>query len=84
MKNHVPKTTICVIFGLSEFSILHFGLCNTAETFQRFMNAILCNIPFCFVYLDDILIFSQNEAEHKVNLRMLFEILNAYELAVNP
>lgn len=40
-------------------------------------------LPFCFVHLNDIVIFSQNEAEHKAYFRMLFEILNAYGLTMN-
>jgi hypothetical protein len=35
-------------------------LCNTARTFQRFMDDVLQGLDFCFAYLDDILIFSQS------------------------
>ena len=43
-----------------------FGLTNAPATFQRFMNDTLHEYldEFCVVYLDDILIFSQTEAEH--------------------
>jgi hypothetical protein len=33
-----------------------FGLRNAAQTFQRFMDAILRGLDFCFAYVDDILV----------------------------
>ncbi|KAG8182876.1 hypothetical protein JTE90_024619 [Oedothorax gibbosus] len=67
--DHIQKTAICTPFGLFEFPFLNFGLCGAAQTFQRFMNEILGNLDFCYVYLDDILIFSSSEEEHKkINL----------------
>lgn len=37
----------------------------------------------CRLYLDDILIFSETENEHKVHLRAVFQKLNAYGLTLN-
>ncbi|KAG8175362.1 hypothetical protein JTE90_018042 [Oedothorax gibbosus] len=81
--DHIQKTAICTPFGLFEFPFLNFGLCGAAQTFQRFMNEILGNLDFCYVYLDDILIFSSSEEEHKVHLRHVLERLNSYGLTVN-
>ena len=80
---HIQKTAVCTPFGLFEFPYLNFGLCGAAQTFQRFMNEILGEYSFCFVYLDDILIFSQNEDEHKVHVRMVLNKLNQYGLTIN-
>lgn len=80
---HIPKTAVCTPFGLFEFPFLNFGLCGAAQTFQRFMNEVLGELNFCFVYLDDILIFSDNEADHKLHLRMVCEKLSQYGLTVN-
>lgn len=80
---HIPKTAICTPFGLFEFPYLNFGLYGAAQTFQRFVNEILGTFPFCFVYLDDILIFSETEDKHKTHLRMVFQKLNDYGLTIN-
>jgi hypothetical protein len=37
---------------------MSFGLRNAAQTFQRFMDEELRGLDFCFVYLNDILVFS--------------------------
>ena len=44
-----------------EFLRLPFGLRNARITFQRMMDQILGGLPFCFVYVDNILIFSPDE-----------------------
>ena len=60
----IPKTAICTPFGLFEFTRMTFGLCNAAQTFQRFIHSVLRNLEFCFVYLDDVLVASSTESEH--------------------
>ena len=44
-----------------------FGLTNTPATAQRFMNDTLREYLdlFCIVYIDDILIYSNNKREHQ-------------------
>ena len=44
-----------------------FGLCNAPATFQSMMNGILHDYVdrFALVYLDDIIIYSQDWQEHK-------------------
>jgi hypothetical protein len=37
---------------------MSFGLHNATQTFQRVMDGVLKGFDFCFVYLDDILVFS--------------------------
>jgi len=39
---------------------------------------------FYVVYLDDILIFSESEAEHDEHLRQVLERLRKYSLYTNP
>ncbi len=52
-----------------------FGLCNAPATFQRLMNTVLKDglDRFVTVYLDDILVFSPDEATHEEHLRWVFE-----------
>ena len=76
----VPKTAFRTHKGLSEFKVLSFGLTNAPAAFQRVMNKIIDGLPFVLVYLDDILIFSKSEAEHKKHVRQVFSILKAEKL----
>ena len=43
-----------------------FGLCNAPGTFQTFINDTVREYldVFCTAYLDDVLIYSENEEEH--------------------
>ena len=54
-----------------------FGLKNSGATFQRLMDSIFWDLDFVFVYLDDILIGSENEEEHSRHLRQVLAINTA-------
>ena len=60
------KTAFSTRFGLFEYLIMPFGLCNAPGTFQRYINQLLRDFldDFCSAYLDDILVYSENEADH--------------------
>lgn len=60
-----------------------FGLCNAAQTFQRFMDTVTRDLNFVFCYIDDLLVFSKNREEHARHLRILFERLAGYGLTIN-
>lgn len=79
----VPKTAIITPFGLFEFLRMPFGLKNAAQCFQRFMDTVLRGLQFVFVYLDDILVFSRSEKEHKSHLRQVFERLLQFGLVIS-
>lgn len=79
----IPKTAITTPWGLYEYTNLCFGLVNAPQTFMRFMHEVLRGLPFCYVYLDDILCFSKDAAEHKEHLRVIFQRLSAYGLKLN-
>ena len=65
-----------------KFGTQH-GLKNSAQAFQRLMDRVLQDLPFVFVYLDDILIASPSLAAHAGHVRQLFEHLRATGLAIN-
>lgn len=77
------KTALITPFGLFEFNFLPFGLRNAPSTFQRFMAEVLRSLDFCFCYLDDILIASQDEEEHERHLELIFNRLNEFGLQIN-
>ena len=79
----IQKTTITTPFGLFEFHRMPFGLRNAAQTFQRFMDEVTRGLNFVFVYIDDILVASKNEVEHRQHLRQLFERLDHHGITIN-
>ncbi|GFQ65613.1 serine-arginine protein 55 [Trichonephila clavata] len=52
-----------------------FGLRNAAQSFQRFLDSLFRYLPYCFVYIDDILIASRYLDEHISHLKEIFQRL---------
>ncbi|GFX13471.1 hypothetical protein TNCV_2192251 [Trichonephila clavipes] len=65
-KEDKEKTAIITPFGLFELNVMSFWLRNAPSTFQRFINEVLFGLEFVFPYLDDILVTSETEEEHKL------------------
>ena len=65
------KTTFRTRYGSYEWAVMPFGLSNAPSTFQRFMNDIFADLlDVCVVvYLDDILIYSENLQDHKQQVK---------------
>ena len=79
----VPKTAVATPFGLFEFLRMPFGLRNAAQTFQRFMDQVCRSLESVYVYLDDILVASENTEQHILHLRALFERLSFHGVRIN-
>ena len=70
----IPKTAIVTPFGTYTFNYSCFGLKNARATFQRLMDDILGDLPFCVCYVDNVLVFSNSRKQHlKVVLERLSE-----------
>lgn len=82
-KEDAQKTAITTPFGLFEFNCMTFGLRNASQTFQRFIHQVLRGLDCCFPYIDDILIYSEDENQHKHNLQEVLERLNKYGVTLN-
>ena len=80
----IHKTAVITPFGSFEFLRMPFGLCNAAQTFQRFVDQVTRDLDFVFVYIDDILVASKSPDEHHKHLRILFQRLQEYGLSINP
>ncbi|XP_063831609.1 uncharacterized protein LOC135080816 [Ostrinia nubilalis] len=63
-----------------------FGLKNAPSTFQRLMNTALSGLNGiqCFVYLDDIVIYSPDLNSHVNNLASVFHKLRKFNLKLQP
>ena len=62
-----------------------FGLSNSPATFQRLMETCLKDLPNCFVYLDDIIIYSSGSlADHMEMLEAVFQRLLDFGLKLKP
>ena len=59
-----------------------FGLRNAGNTFQLLMDQILGDLPYCFVYVDDILVFSKDLTSHVQHLRDVFLLCREYGLTI--
>ena len=74
--------------GLFQFRVMPFGLHSAPATFQRLMDRIIGPElePYCFVYLDDIIVLGESFEHHLDMLKEVFSRLRAANLRVrvNP
>ena len=82
--NDIPKTAVTKPFGLYEFLRMHFGLGlrNAAQAFQRLMDKVCQGLARVFVYLDDILVASEDRQQHLRDLIELFVQLEDHGLVI--
>ena len=74
------KTTFTSHAGTYQFDRMPFGLMNAPATFQRMLDILLARYRWksCLIYLDDIIIFSNDFDSH---LREVSEILSTLQAA---
>ena len=60
-----------------------YGLRNSSATFQRMMHMLFVDLKCVFIYLDDILIFSDDEETHLKDLTDVLQILSENDLKVS-
>lgn len=81
-----PKTAFAVYGkGLYEFCVMPFGLANSPKSMVRLMDMVLNPeiVPYCFVYLDDIIIATPTFSLHLTILEKVFSRLKSANLTVN-
>lgn len=65
------KTAFCTQYSYFKYQVLPFGFFNAFAMFQAYINKTLAEKLdiFCIVYLDDILIYSENAKDHEDNVK---------------
>ena len=77
------KAAFITPFGLFEPTVMFFGLCNAPATFQSMMNHIFSDMlaeGWLVIYMDDILIFSNNIDEHRKRTRRVVQRMKDQDL----
>jgi len=73
----IPKTAFSTRYGLYEYLIMSFGLTNAPAYCMYLMNLVF--MPeldmFVVVFIDDILVYSENEHDHAEHLRVVLSQL---------
>ena len=61
---------------------MSFGLTNAPAYFMSMMNKVFMEFldKFVVVFIDDILVYTKNEEEHKEHLRLVLEKLREHQL----
>ena len=79
------KTAVNTPFGLFEWlrSRMPFSLRNSGCTFQRLTDQIFQGLRYCFVYVDDVLIFSPDLVSHLEHVRTVFDLLRGSDSMVS-
>jgi len=81
------KAAFCTNCGLFEPLVMFFGMTNSPATFQTMMNDIFRTLiakGIMVVYLDNILIFTRMEEEHKQTVQRVLEVLVEHKLFLRP
>lgn len=83
---HVERTAFMTPNGTMVSHVMQQGDCNAGATYQNLMNHIFAEFigKFMFVYLDDILIFSDTVEEHMRRVKIVFDVLRREKLYLSP
>jgi transposase InsO family protein len=85
-KEDRDKTAFITRRGCWRYTVMPFGLTCAPSVFQRLMDLVLAGLSYdiCLVYLDDIIIYSNDFSEHLRRLEAVFERLRLAKLKLKP
>jgi hypothetical protein len=86
VESDVWKTAFITRYGLYEYLVMPFGLCNAPATCMRLVHKLLRKYldKYCVAYLDDILIFTKTLEEHVKIVREILQILMDAGILLKP
>lgn len=81
----IEKTTVSTPFGTYEWLVMPMGFQNAPPIHQRCVSTALAHLvgKICHVYMDDIIIWSNNMEEHIGNIIMVMDALRKAKLYLN-
>lgn len=82
---HEWLTAFRTKYGLFEYLVVPFGGKNAPATFQGFINQIFCDLidRGLLAYIDDLLIYAKDQADHDVILLEVFKRIRENKLVIN-
>jgi hypothetical protein len=86
-EEHRQKTAFSVSSaGHYEFSWMPYGISNSPASFQRLIDNVMRNLigPECWIFIDDVLIFSDSVEEHARRLSNALERFEKANLQLQP
>ena len=84
MDSNEWKTVFRMQYGSYKFQVMHYSLMNTPAPFQWFMNEVFKDMldVSIVVYLDDILVYSDNPDDHVKHVCQVLKRLHTNDLFV--
>ena len=85
-EEHKERTGFSVPQGHYEFNRPPFGLSKSPSNFQRLMDIVLKSLvgTECWVFIDDVIIFSKSAEEHALRLENVFRRFDEANLQLHP
>ena len=82
----VEKTTFITPHVLFCYNVMSFGLKNAGATYQRLVTRMFRPLlgKTMEVYIDDMLVKSEEHSDHAKHLQEPFELMRAYRMKLNP
>ncbi|GAU50120.1 hypothetical protein TSUD_192410 [Trifolium subterraneum] len=80
------KTAFMTETGNYYYNVMPFGLKNAGATYQRMMNKVFHNEigDMLEVYMDDMIVKSEEEIDHTVHLKRVFDQARRFNMRFNP
>ena len=80
----IHKTAVTTHFRLFNFTRTPFGLRNSGQTFQHYIDHVTRGLDLVFEYLEDLLVTSPDHRTHKKHLKIIFTRLAEYGIIIGP
>ncbi|GAU34548.1 hypothetical protein TSUD_219320 [Trifolium subterraneum] len=80
------KTAFITETGNYYYNVMSFGLKNAGATYQRMMNKVFYNEigDMLEVYMDDMIVKSEEEIDHTLHLKRVFDQARKFNMRFNP